>query len=90
MRAALLRPLTDQRQEVPQVEGDQDPLLVGGKHQHLRVADAFQFPVLVQREDIVSLGPQPAGDDASRDVRIQEQAQLLADGQDLDEGVLLA
>ena len=75
MRVSGLHPPSDDRSEVLHVVRHEDPLLVGSEREDVLIGKARQRGILVQSEDVVSRALQRAADVATRDVRVEEDAQ---------------
>lgn len=84
---AGLGPVSYQRREVAMVERDQHPSLAGSQAEHGRVRQRRELGVLVDREHVVPVITEGAGDPATRDVRVEEETQrsvprLISEGEE--------
>ena len=75
VRALRGRPLAQDRREVADVVGDEDPLLGGCRREHLFVVEPLERRLLIKRTNLVPIGLEPPADTRSRDVRVEQQPQ---------------
>jgi hypothetical protein len=66
VRPARLGPVPKERREVTTVAGDEDPPLRGRERENLGVGEALELGPLAQRQDVVALLAERAGDAATR------------------------
>jgi len=89
VRPSRSRPFGGDPGEVPDIEGDHDPSLVGRERKKLLILPTVELAFLVRGTDVMLL-PQGGCDAAPGDVRVEEQLHGLsvADGDRVDRWVL--
>jgi hypothetical protein len=89
VRPSRSRPFGRDPGEVPDVEGDHDPSLVGRERKKLLILPTVELAFLVRGADVMLLA-QSDRDAASGDVRVEEQPHGLsvADGDRVDRRIL--
>ena len=78
VRFPVLRPLSNQRLEVAEVECHRDSLFLSSQREHVGVVDTLEVAALIEREHVVSQYPQLLGDHPAGDMRVEDEAQVGA------------
>lgn len=68
-----MRPFGDLLHEVPDVGGDEDPILFFGEAQEFRVFQLPQLRRLVRRQDVVAVFPQSLAHDRTGEVDVEQE-----------------
>lgn len=74
VRSLPLGPLAEERRKIADIERDQNPALLSGQLQNVRIGKTVEVAVLVQSQHIVTVPAQPLRDHAAGDVRVKQQA----------------